>query len=520
MSCYIYSDTNDLPIDFWNYINFSDNDNEFKLCSLDDINIGTTNQRVGNGFIINIYNKIYIITCFHIIGKNNMKNKMYFYDSHQNIHHQNIKIVNIIEEFDIAIMEPMNPQDIDQNIIFKNNDLLNKIYECPTTGIIKHMSSNISSLNNALINLISEETLCNINNIKNVDLLSSYLKIYSVPCLNITLNCEIEINKIHGLSGSIIIGENKILGMIILNENQNIYALPIPIIIELVKIAIKTKKNIEGIIINTQLCSFTMDKTIKHNNIIYKNDKLYNGHIVTDNFDISYQRNDKLTSFKFKSGKEMDDKDIILSVNNNLIDQDGNIYNEIIGHSIKLGLSLLLSFYNNNFASVEYLRNNKIDVVNIKGIEIDKHLSIHNKLNDKFIYYEGFVFAELSEDLIGYFYKKNIKIEGTFNFVNKKQFKYVVLVYINWNYLVKEYNKGLSEFRKYNFIDNKIFILEKIGNEVITGISSLNRIFSKKKLIKEKQNTFSYNIINNTSKNISVVTLESNNNIMNLKFID
>ena len=44
MSCFIYSESNNIPVDFWNYISFSDDPESRDLLSLNDARININNR--------------------------------------------------------------------------------------------------------------------------------------------------------------------------------------------------------------------------------------------------------------------------------------------------------------------------------------------------------------------------------------------------------------------------------------------------------------------------------------------
>lgn len=531
MSCFIYSESNNIPVDFWNYINFSDDPETLDLLSLNDARININNRKTGNGFIININEVIYIITCFHIVGKNNVKNIAYFYDSNNKLHSQNIKIKNIIEEFDIAIMEPENPKAIDPKIIYKKENLLSKISEySSTSAFINHISSD------DLQNFTIKKIRVDIRNIENIDFVSQYFPHYGVPTLNIIFHEQFDENEIKGMSGSLLLDNEIPLGMIT-DGNDSLNVLPISIIMYLIENTLSKKKaNFEGILINIESVNFYPDQQTKYKPGLgldksYIKGKKYYGHVIDEHYDISYSKKGKIIPFKFKKD------DVIIKVDNNYINSNGHIYSDDFGYPIKICLYLMLSFYKKTFVSIDYVRNSKIskinkinkvetvetvetvDTVTIRGTSIDQHLSFHIKETPYFLYYNGLVFVELSEELLEYFGKKRISLEGNIDLVNNetKLSKYVILVHVNYACVRNTYIKGIDELEKNNFpyINQKLFILNKIGNEMVNGIKSLYRILKQKN---EKQRTFNYNVMNNNIKNISTVTLESNNNISYIRY--
>jgi hypothetical protein len=106
MSCFIYAKTCDPPIDFWKYYTNTTNNNDVVECSIDDISCRVINEKIGNGFFIDIDEKIYVVACFHNIGHNNVKVTSSYVDKEKNtLVTFNLTPKYIIEEFDIVILE-------------------------------------------------------------------------------------------------------------------------------------------------------------------------------------------------------------------------------------------------------------------------------------------------------------------------------------------------------------------------------------------------------------------------------
>lgn len=234
----------------------------------------------------------------------------------------------------------------------------------------------------------------------------------------------------------------------------------------------------------------------------------YNGYNITNSHDISY---DEIYCKKYQKFKFHTD-DVILRINNQYVSDNGKIYSDIFKMNINFSTYCLLYGYVNDVFHIVYLRNNKISDCYIKNIDIDNILPYHINSSSHFLCYEGFIFTELSDRLFEYFKEHKITIYGEINtFRNDKMHKYVALVHVDYNYLKLEYREGGCEDleqRNFPYPNNKIFILNKIGNENVTDLNSLKTILFKKKF--EKQTTYNYNTMYNEEKNVTdTITVES-----------
>ena len=88
-------------------------------------------------------------------------------------------------------------------------------------------------------------------------------------------------------------------------------------------------------------------------------------------------------------------------------------------------------------------------------------------------------------------HKQKKHLVGGFDIVNanKKQ-KYVILAHINKRYIEQYHPETMENI--YPYFNNNIMILNKIGNNIINNIQTLNKTLSTK--ILEKNKTYSFNI--------------------------
>lgn len=523
MSCFVYSEANDIPIDFWNYINFSDESGISEYLSLDDARINIINKRKGNGFFAEIDGTIFVITCFHIIEKNNVKSIIYYYDENNLLQTQNTKIKITIEDFDIAVLELENQRLIPDSIIHRDYEI---IHNLSMINLKIDNSTYIETITSSdLIDFIKQKIYVDIKCIDEKKIISSMLYNHEIPCIDVIITRKPLLGGLEGLSGSLVHNNTLPIGMVIMTNGKNkdkeeecITILPISLIVSLVKNFLSKKKQMSSIIFSSQLCEIELDDSVKYENEKIKNsfcNEIYYGNIVSDNHDINYSKAQN-KKFKFLQG------DIILKINDQYITDDGKVYSSILGVNVKFSTFCLIHGYNNDTFDILYLRNNTIFCCSIRGININDTLPYHINKNPYFLHYEGLVFVELSDKILEFFKEKKITLYGEINTLKcDKVQKYVILVHTNYEYLKKEYKKGYDELEKKNFpyTHNKIFILNKVGNETVTSLVSLRTILMKKR--HEKQKTYSYNIMNTNidEKNAMSITLESTKSFSHFKFV-
>jgi hypothetical protein len=536
MSCFVYSESKDIPTDFWNYINVTNEPGKYSHLSLNDTKFNKITKRKGKGFFAKINDKIFVITCFHIIEQNNVKCAIYFYDKDKNIKYKNAKIHLLIENFDIAVLELENEDEIDSENICDLNSSVSKL---SNFNLQKKVFINNIDADDELKNFENKKIVGNFINLKEQKIVSSLLPSHEIPCINIQLY-EKQNYSYEGLSGSLVLYDDIPCGMIIRKDNDitnemknemknemenktenlktNIVVLPLCLISYLIKSFSIKKKHISTIFFSSLLCDFDLDSNIKDENKEIRNllnKSNYNGYIVTNSHDIIYQRiiSKKEQKFKVVEKFKFMENDIIFRINNQFINNDGTIYSEILGSYVNFSTFCMIHGYFNDVFDLLFLRDDTILDYKIKSTNLNNVIQFHITMNPDFIYYEGFVFTELSEKILGYFKEHNISIYGNINTIkneNDKFQKYVILVHMNYNYLKSETKKGYEELEKMNlpYANNKIFILNKIGNETVTDLDSLRAILFKKR--SDKQITYNYNMnYNPEEKNEVEITLNT-----------
>lgn len=499
MSCCIYSESEDVPIDFWNYIDYDEQKIRKKM-----------KKRFGNGFFVKIENVVYIVSCFHIIERNNMKNIVYYnYEGKKNVFEA--KQILYMEEYDISILIPK--YNVIINHYYTVEELDNKL-DC-----IINSKSYIQTylFNNSLVRNEYSKIECHYMGIMEEKVVSNILFGHEIPCINVLINEKIDIN---GMSGSLIFIDDKPMGMIIANKKNIISSLPLCLIIKLIQINKNKNEKMGSIIFSSNICEIILENTTKFSNKNLKNifkDKKINGHYILDSHDISYvalDKNKKEFNFNFMKS------DIIIMIDNKFIEDNGYIYCDKIGYNIKISTYFLLNMNKNEYHNIVICRNDNIDVYKIKSNCLKNMIPYNIGKKTEYCYYGGFVFAELSDRMLEYFKEKNILIYGEINSIQKVgEYKYVVLVNINYDYIKNNYKNKYEELMKRNFPfdNNKILILNKIGNVVIQNLNFLETLIYTSKISNTKQ-TFLYNENENKNTEIKSITLENNTKSITFNF--
>jgi hypothetical protein len=542
MACFVYSESNDIPIDFWNYINISDEPGKYQYLSLNDAKFNKITKRKGQGFFTKIQNKIFVVTCFHIVEQNNMKCIIYFYDKNKNIKFKNAKVHISIENFDIAVLELENEDEIECENVFSLDSSIHKLHNFE---LQKKVVINNIEADDKLLNFENKKIAGKYINIKEQKIVSLLLPSHEIPCINIQL-CEARNYSYKGLSGSLVLYDNIPCGMIIRkdsdntnknntrarseNENENesenesenvetnIVVMPLCLISYLINNFSIKKKKISTIFFSSLLGDFDIDDSIKNINTNIKtlnkiNKTKYNCYVITDLHGITYQGIEHQGTKLEHKNKTLQINDIVFKINDQFINDDGKIYSDVLGSYVNFSTYCMIYSYFDDTFELLILRGDTILSYKIKSTNINDVIPYHIPLNPNFLYYEGFIFMELSEKLLGYFKDHNISIYGNINTIkceNDKIQKYVILVHINYNYLKSESKKGYEDLEKINFpyANNKIFILNKIGNENVTDLNSLKTILFKR--VSDKQITYNYNMnYNPEEKNEVEITLNT-----------
>ena len=471
MICLVYSTSLELPDNITEYIKKDSDEQEIKYYTYDDL-IKIHNEpvtRQGIGIIITMNDRIFIVTCNHIIGKHYIDISVYI-----NKNKVNVNVYNSIPEFDLIFLEIIDDY----------------------TSITSFTKDNILKINKYIddrerIKLITyrtnEEIKYDTITISNVKIINSVIRSNIISKMPLISFETTEINKsdIRGISGSPLILDKNIVGMVfsyIQNEDierkVELEAIPFTLIYEILK------SNLENpLYYQKKLGSFYFNTKVVE---IEKEDKEIIGHFIDEISDVSYiRKKGKLSKkgalskkdFKFKTN------DIIISINDTKFETDGTIYNDKIGYTIELETYLLLSAYFDNITKYEIMREKndtyKIILREVYSVLYENVYNINIFNNYIFIKWNGMIFTELSEELIIQL-KIKYNISGIpfqkYNMCQNNSRKSILLLDINYDDMdIKTMNifKTIDAPLLHIFNGNELLFLNKISNKYINNIDEL-----------------------------------------------
>lgn len=384
-------------------------DISFDNLNITDLNIikiySDNNNFNGHGLFLDGF----ILTAQHVVNECN------------NIFINNKKYINIIDidEYDISVLKDINDNRTINNFIKIFKNILNKTIKISN---MLEKTNNICSINNDLNDILKYKKICSTNIKTN---LYPQILIYEYENPDINRNFE-------GMSGSIIYYKNKLMSLLIGGRDNNIIALPIDIIYNILYYYVKN------------------------------NMKLYYCPFIIKNNIVQYNYN-----FLIKD-------DIILKINNIEIDNDIIYDNKF---KIKMLYSTFIIINGLNNIHIEYCRNTK------KGKIIKKNSMYLNELNNNILFmnykikdsenikFKDMIFSELSEEFLINCIHNNINIPNIDYNLIYRQTKYIYLRYIN--------KSKYSDILK---IPDNIYILNKISGRKIKNISDIQK-FNKYNLI-------------------------------------
>jgi hypothetical protein len=360
---------------------------------------------IPNGFGL-IINK-YVLTLDHIITDKNIY-----------INKTKYNILYKIEEYDIIVL---HKSEYVGNIDEFLNEFIDNIEYMNISRMDKHMNTQFKIFKSNLILIL--------NRIENTSLKSNILPEILLGKFNIIPNKFINnTSNLAGFSGSVCYKDNKIFGLLVSQNDDDIEVMPIEIIYDLLKIHSKHglryfPVNIYGNIINSS------------NNLFCKND-------------------------------------MINKINNIQIDEFGMIYYKKYNHYIPIQTFLLL--YDNNKIIINVIRNRpkvkKEIIINYKLEKFaENKIKINIKENNKQIIIKNLCFKELSEDYL-------IKIHN-----DKKIHK------IDYENIYT--NKKLLYLANDDSIDcSSLLLLKKISGHKINNLNQINHFITQKKCVIELLN--------------------------------
>jgi hypothetical protein len=457
MICTVYSKSLELSNDIKPYIRCDSDKTPIKQYTLENFTKYNSDKsitlRTGIGTLFTINDRLFVITCSHVIGKNST-------DVYAMIDTDKVplQIFNIVPEIDLAILEIIDDKyrAYQKENILKINDCLEKL-----DSVQLKLFDDVVRVRGHIIN----------DNVKS-NIVSK------LPLIKFTTD-EIKYTDVKGLSGSPLILDNNLIGMVFsyLPESNEFEALPFSLLVEILYNSLDSSlyyaKGFGGYYFSSEIVD--LDSGIV-------------GHFIISTKDVSYIR--KIGSivkkdFKFKVN------DIILKINDCAFNMDGTIYNDRIGCNVTLETHLMLYAYFDSSVKYDLLRgDDKLIVCEIYARQYDHIYNLNIFNNDKYVYWKGLIFAELSEELIinmsskykllGDTFQKYKSVTSTSNNTSTSN-KNVVLIDVIYEDLNLKTAKILKDINApyVNVSDGyELLVLEKIGNKKIINIDDLYKYIS------------------------------------------
>jgi len=457
---------------------------------LSSINKKIICNSIGN--IINITNTNYLLTCFHCI-KNTDKQIFRYCGSEYGC-----SIVSTSDEFELALL--LVDSDIECTS-FTFQDLYNDINIEKLQLYIKTIKGN----KEIKLNCSFKELLVSKTNITSLNL-------PQLPFITVRLTkAYSDISELSGISGSLLMSENKIIGIVSAIRNSLVYIIPSYVIFRFLK-------EIESINMFYGLCTLVG----KFNTCDFQENGLtIYGVYVDDAYNINYNYVSSPDLIKYDKLKK---HDIIIKIDDKNLMKTGLIYDSIFNKHIDFRTYIALNYTNGNPIKVTLMRQNrskdyKQKTITIKSRTLNSLKYIPISFNHNMFDCYGLIFTELSEDIINNYLDMGILIADSIGkYYLEKPYRsdiehIIVLIDIHKNRLpeniVNDINKiGLP----LKLIKNKNYIIPYVSELNNQKIKTLDEL---KAALNMENKEFVLKLIMKQSSNIKVVI--KNQNIHEIK---
>lgn len=406
-------------------------------------------KNIMNGY--GIYFDSYVITLNHIIE--NIAFKKYI------INKEEYEILFKMEIYDISVLIKKDANKNTKIFLEKFNKFYGESNIFNFLEITKFEENKLLSIGNTNINL-------KYDSISSANITS---KLYPpIPLINTTTNISFGMN---GYSGSIVHYKNKIVGLLMsINGNDEYEIIPLYII---------------KLLINSYINNFLKFYCLPFN-VELKKSKL---HIRNINYILEIN-NSKTIS--------LSDKDLILKIDGNIIEDDEYIYSDLLDTMISLDTYILLS--GKNTINMEYIKNSTSEIMSddIRLNEIE-FTQTDITLKDTSIIIElfGLQFKQLSEQYLLECIKNNIsipKLSYEYKF-SDKQILVLCGLKKNINYNI------LKILNKHDInINENLYRISKISKKDINTIDDI--IYHN--ILDKKQVTIEFLNIDNTRNTVKL----------------
>lgn len=463
------------------------------------INIKKETQYISIGNLFMVNDKIYTLTCNHCI-KNTVNHEFIF---NNKIFSCTLKIFS--EELELALLEIhglkistdlLNINDLDLKIQTSDTKMI--LYTLNIDDYIEHQQCNPMAIECFNYRMVYKKM--------------ESLNIPELPSILMQASIITEMD-MHGMSGSLIFANGKILGMLSNIKNSDMYVIPSRTIYRFLMEFIKTN-NFVGlctIVGDTQIIEFETDegKQLKGIHILNTLNIDYNNYPYTQN-------RSKCSNFKLD--------DIIINIDNKEIVEDGKVYDDFLQTYINYQ-----SYISLNYICGDEIKFNIMRCVNIKlsDYKEQKLLIRARPLNSiKYIplmstnnifTYNGLVFGIINENIIKEYNNVGINIGYSLReyYINNpyrnEQLDVIVLLDINKNGLDKKIIEKIDSIGlPVHHISEKEYaipVIKKINKHKITSLEKLKEI-----LVLQLKNT-----IYITMNNINIKIQMNNKQIIDIQ---
>lgn len=541
MSCIIISETRKVNKNIWERIKFlnlndsikkiNENFKKYTLLELvDNFNIATSEEKKsankGSGFFLDFNGTPYVITCDHVVGVKPLKIQALVNSIENKLELIDLEIIKRIPEIDIVILKFKNEEEMIRYNFYKINELETKLSDNILTEKIGDIFLNIFDYSPIVENNCIQKNIKVHNfSIEVGDFM--YHIIPKIPILN--FNCdsnELNYEKLNGYSGSLLVSKTddslkNPVGMLTSFTDGKLQALPICIILLFLKSVFSLSDKDRDM---KKICGYNIPT---EGGIYEENyEEIYGRHVI-ENTNIEYvvkeisrEKNETgrkkiKNKFRFESG------DFITEINGKKINDDGSIYSEEIGYNIPVDSFLMFELYKNNEEICNFVllrdENNNVNKYNLKiyGKPLNELYNINIFNDHTYLYWNGFIFTEMSEELaydIYYMYNlENIDVNMLDDFItNPKKSngskKYVCVINLENEKILRKHGNVFDIEKEKNtpFIkslskNKKFIILEKFSTKTINKLEDLENAIQKSCV--ENKNKIKMTFLNSNFEN-------------------
>lgn len=423
------------------------------------------------GNIFNIDNTNYILTCFHCI-KNTQKQTFRCGDIEYDC-----KINSVSDELELALLTITNTNDIGKDM-FTLTDLNCDANVDQSSLYIK----TITIKGSKIINLecsFDDFKQSNKNNITSLNL-------PQLPFITVVLTKNYsDISELSGISGSLLMSDNKVLGIVSGIKNSVVYVIPSYIIMRFLT-EIKTTKVFNGLctlVGKFNNCDFTTPLGLDNHEITY-------GVFVDDTLNINYNNYGYVTNETVYGNLKK--QDIIVKINDISITKTGCIFDSRLNKLIDFKTYIALNYTCGNPIQLHIMRFSKTTnehkpkkiMIRARPLHSLKYIPI--TFNNNVFDYNGFIFVELSEDILNIYMDTGIFVgQSIMEYYLEKPYRsdteYVIaLIDIQRKSLNKELLSNITKAGlPLKFIQNKSYsipYISKLNNKKIKTLAEFKDI--------------------------------------------